>query len=148
MYDSGKMLFELTKSNQWQEIAQILSPEAYELAQWEHLSFERRGELSWYVFGKHGADLLIPGASIKVIKGAMGDLKLLASAANAASKAESIYAFEVTISATKTSMTALEDAGVGFSSGFSEEMILSSIHKFQQAKAYLSPYKGLYMPEA
>jgi tetratricopeptide (TPR) repeat protein len=95
MYESGQMLFELSKSSQWAEIAQVLSKEAFELAtQWESLSYERRGELSGYVFGKHGADLLIPGIGIKVIKGAMGELKLLANAANAASKAEKALVLE------------------------------------------------------
>ena len=95
MYESGQMLFELTKSAQWAEIAEALSPEAHELAtQWEDLSFEKRGELSGYVFGKHGADLLIPGAGIKLLKGAAGDLKVLATAASNASKAEKALVME------------------------------------------------------
>lgn len=51
-------------------------------------------KLSAYVFGKHGSDLLIPGVGIKVIKGAMGELKLLANAANATSKADAVYILE------------------------------------------------------
>jgi tetratricopeptide (TPR) repeat protein len=95
MYESGKMLFELTKSAQWQEIAQVLSPEAYELAtNWEILSFEKRGELSGYVFGKHGADILIPGASIKLVKGAIGEFKILANVVNAGYKAEKALVLE------------------------------------------------------
>ncbi len=101
MYESGKMLFELTKSAQWQEIAQVLSPEAYELAtNWEILSFEKRGELSGYVFGKHGADILIPGVGIKLVKGAIGEFKILANAASAASKADKVYLLETTAGAT------------------------------------------------
>ena len=149
MYESGQMLFELTKSAQWAEIAEALSPEAHELAtQWEDLSFEKRGELSGYVFGKHGADLLIPGAGIKLLKGAAGDLKVLATAASNASKAENIYAFEATLSAPKIGTTALENTGIGLVSELLPEVKLASIQKFQQAKEYLSPYKGVYMPEA
>ncbi len=58
------------------------------------LSFEKRGELSGYVFGKHGADILIPGVGIKLVKGAIGEFKILANAANAAYKADKVYAFE------------------------------------------------------
>jgi hypothetical protein len=149
MYESGQMLFELTKSAQWAEIAEALSPEAHELAsQWEDLSFEKRGELSGYVFGKHGADLLIPGAGIKLLKTAAGDLKVLATAASNASKAENIYAFETALSAPKIGTTALENTGIGLVSELSPELKLASIQKFQQAKEYLKPYKGVYMPEA
>ena len=125
MYESGMMLFELTKSAQWQQIAQVLSTEAYELAtQWESLSFERRGELSGYVFGKHGSDLVIPMGGIKIAKGGMGELKILASAASAASKAEKALVLESVVLGTgkiadasfaiKTS-TGLQELGeVGF----------------------------------
>jgi tetratricopeptide (TPR) repeat protein len=95
MYESGQMLFELTKSADWAEIAHCLSPEAYELATcWEKLSYERRGELSGYVFGKHGTDLIIPGAGIKRVKGAVQDIKLIAGIINSASKAEKTLVLE------------------------------------------------------
>jgi tetratricopeptide (TPR) repeat protein len=95
MYESGKMLFELTKSAEWKEIAHCLSPEAYELAtEWECLSFERRGELSGYVFGKHGADFLLPGVGINIAKGALAKSKLLLGAMNAASRTDRVYVLE------------------------------------------------------
>lgn len=107
IYESGCTLYQLTKTAQWEEISQCLSPEAYALATlWNDLSFQEKGELSGYVFGKHGADLLIPGATLKIAKTSIQELKLLAIAANAAEKAERTLILEsIANGSTKISST-------------------------------------------
>lgn len=51
------------------ELVEILVPEIYELVtQWNYLSPKKRGELTGYVLGKYGTDILLPIAAIKGIK--------------------------------------------------------------------------------
>ncbi len=58
---------DLVRSDEWGVVAEALSPEAHQLVtQWDSLSPDQRGELAGYAVGKHGADILIPGALAKV----------------------------------------------------------------------------------
>lgn len=75
LWESLTLLAELARSQQLGAMAEIIAPEIYQLvSDWDNLSNEIRGELAGYAFGKHGADLIIPGAlakaSLKQIKGA------------------------------------------------------------------------------
>lgn len=52
---------------EWGVVAEVLSPEVHQLVtQWDTLPSEKRGELAGYAVGKHGADILVPGAIAKV----------------------------------------------------------------------------------
>lgn len=60
-------LVDLARRDEWGEIAQSLSPELHELVtQWDTLSSDKRGELAGYAIGKHGSDILLPGALTKI----------------------------------------------------------------------------------
>lgn len=64
--DSITTLVNLARSDEWEVIAEALSPEMHQLVtQWDALSSEQRGELAGYAIGKHGADILIPGTLAK-----------------------------------------------------------------------------------
>jgi hypothetical protein len=69
MVDAITTLVELVRTDQWGVVAESLSPEAHQLVtQWDTLSSEKKGELTGYVVGKHGADILAPGAIVKVAR--------------------------------------------------------------------------------
>ncbi len=60
-------LAHLVHNDEWGVIAEVLSPEMHQLVtQWDALSSEKKGELAGYAVGKHGADILVPGALAKV----------------------------------------------------------------------------------
>ena len=68
VYDSISMLSRLAKSGEWNLIAETLSPELHQLvSEWDSLSAKEKGELSGYAFGKHGTDILLPGATAKAV---------------------------------------------------------------------------------
>lgn len=65
--DSVSTLVELVRKDEWGVVAEVLSPEVHQLVtQWDTLPSEKRGELAGYAVGKHGADILVPGAIAKV----------------------------------------------------------------------------------
>lgn len=65
--DSVTTLAHLVQNDEWGVIAEVLSPEMHQLVtQWDAFSSEKRGELAGYAVGKHGADILAPGALAKV----------------------------------------------------------------------------------
>ena len=65
--DSVSTLIALVRQDEWGVIAEALSPELRQLVtEWDSLLSEKRGELAGYALGKHGADILIPGALVKV----------------------------------------------------------------------------------
>ncbi len=68
VYQSLAALSTLAKAGEWGQIAGAISPEIRQLImEWDSLSFREKGELSGYAFGKHGADLFIPGATATVV---------------------------------------------------------------------------------
>ena len=68
VYDSLTTLSGLAKSGEWALIGEALSPELHQLvSEWDILSPTEKGELSGYAFGKHGTDILLPGAATKVV---------------------------------------------------------------------------------
>jgi hypothetical protein len=71
MKEAIQVFSNLARSGQWQAIGEALSPEAHQLiTRWDNLSSYTRGELTGYVIGKHGADILTPAALVKGVKGA------------------------------------------------------------------------------
>lgn len=65
--DSVSTLVDLVRNDEWGVVAEGLSPELHQLVtQWDTLPSEKRGELAGYALGKHGADILVPGALAKV----------------------------------------------------------------------------------
>ena len=65
--DSVTALVNLVRNDEWGVVADALSPEVYQLVtQWDTLPSEQKGELAGYAVGKHGADILAPGALVKV----------------------------------------------------------------------------------
>ncbi len=65
--DSVSTLVDLVRKDEWGVVAEALSPEMHQLVtQWDTLPSNQRGELAGYAVGKHGADILVPGALAKV----------------------------------------------------------------------------------
>ncbi|MES2273256.1 MAG: hypothetical protein V4487_03600 [Chlamydiota bacterium] len=67
IFDTVTTLVNLVRNDQWGTIVETLTPEIYQLVtQWDTLSSGQRGELAGYAVGKHGADILTPGALAKI----------------------------------------------------------------------------------
>lgn len=65
--DSITALVDLVRRDEWGTVSEALSPELHQLVtQWNTLPSDQRGELAGYAVGKHGADILVPGALAKV----------------------------------------------------------------------------------
>ena len=65
--DSVSTLVTLVRQDEWGVIAKALSQELHQLVtEWDSLPSEKRGELAGYAVGKHGTDILLPGALVKV----------------------------------------------------------------------------------
>lgn len=95
VYDSLSTLSRLAKSGEWDLIAESLSPELHQLIHdWDILTHREKGELSGYAFGKHGADIFLPGATAKAAaKGALSAKELGAICKNLKS-AEKVLVLE------------------------------------------------------
>lgn len=65
--ESITALVDLVRRDEWGAVAEALSPEVHQLVtQWDTLPSGQRGELAGYALGKHGTDILLPGALAKV----------------------------------------------------------------------------------
>ncbi len=70
--DSITALVDLVRRDEWGTVAEALSPEFYQLVtQWDTLPSDQKGELAGYAVGKHGAEILLPGALAKVASKSM-----------------------------------------------------------------------------
>jgi len=68
IYEALTKLSHLARSNQWSALGELLVPEAYQLIKkWDTLPSTERGEQAGYIFGKYGADIIIPGAAAKAL---------------------------------------------------------------------------------
>jgi len=78
MWDAFSTLSELAHNEQWEVLSEVLAPEVYQLVKdWDTLSSQEKGELAGYAFGKHGADIIMPGAVTKALsKGLKGAQEL------------------------------------------------------------------------
>lgn len=67
LFDTGAELAKLIKEDKWGIIAEALAPEVCQVVtEWDTLPYEKRGQLIAYAVGKHGTDLLAPGAIAKL----------------------------------------------------------------------------------
>lgn len=65
--DAVSTLVNLVRQDEWGVVAEALSPEVHQLVtRWDTLSPGHRAQLAGYAVGKHGADILVPGALAKV----------------------------------------------------------------------------------
>ncbi|HSX38252.1 MAG TPA: tetratricopeptide repeat protein [Chlamydiales bacterium] len=95
VYDSISTLSSLAKSGEWNQIGEALSPEFHQLvSEWDSLSSTEKGELSGYAFGKHGADILLPGATAKVVAKGTGAIKELGAVCKNLQSAEKLLVLE------------------------------------------------------
>lgn len=68
MFNAFTLLADLALTEQWGAISEVLAPEVEQLVkEWHTIPSHKRGELAGYAFGKHGSDILIPGALTKVV---------------------------------------------------------------------------------
>lgn len=78
--NSVSTLVDLVRKDEWGVVAEVLSPEVHQLVtQWDTLPSEKRGELAGYAVGKHGADILVPGAIAKVASKSVKNAQELAA---------------------------------------------------------------------
>ncbi|MBF5060195.1 hypothetical protein [Candidatus Neptunochlamydia vexilliferae] len=81
MISALSTLAELAKNDEWGVIGEVLSPEIHQLVlDWDTLSSEKKGELAGYALGKHGLDIVLPGAVAKVAAKSIKSAKKLAGA--------------------------------------------------------------------
>lgn len=83
-YEAFSQLAALAKNDEWGVIGQALSPDIHTLVtEWDSLTPEQQADLSGHALGKHGADILLPGALAKVtLKCAKGAKELAAVCRN------------------------------------------------------------------
>ncbi len=88
-------LSKLVYSQEWAALAETLAPEVGELVtKWDTFSPKEQGEHAGYVFGKYGADILIPGASAKVFSKGVKGAKEIATACKSLKTAEKTLVIE------------------------------------------------------
>lgn len=93
--ESFSRLAELVKKDEWDIIGKSIAPEIYELVQeWETLPSDRKGELAGYALGKHGTDIMAPGALAKVASKSLKSAKELATVCKNIKRAEEILVLE------------------------------------------------------
>ncbi|MBI2742623.1 MAG: tetratricopeptide repeat protein [Chlamydiales bacterium] len=78
MWEALTVLSDLARTEQWSVLSEALAPEVHQLIKdWDTIPSDERGELAGYAFGKHGADIVIPGAVAKAVaKGVKGAQEL------------------------------------------------------------------------
>lgn len=93
--DSVITLTRFVRDDEWGVVAEVLSPEMHQLVtQWDTLSSEKRGELAGYTVGKHGADILVPGALVKVANKSLKSAQELAAICKTLQKAQETLVLE------------------------------------------------------
>ncbi len=179
VYESFSTLSSLVKAGEWETIGSMISPELHELmTQWETLSDSKKGELAGFAFGKHGADILLPGAAVKVSSDVVKELgivcKNLQSAekvfvleavakgsnagidiAEAMSSAERILSAGEDLGLTTKQMAEFKQAGtleqtVGKGRDYfaGQPELQASYDKFEKVQEGLKPYKQTLISEA
>jgi len=121
------LLAKLFYHKEWATIKEALIPEAGELAaRWDTLSCEEQVEGSAYIFGKYGADIVIPGTAPKLVSKGVGLLKGISSARRILVTAERTLAFETGQAARKLYIPTV----VTFDTS---EQIIANMDKFAEA---------------
>lgn len=80
IFDSFSTLANLVRNDEWGIIGETLAPEIHQLVtQWDTIPSDKRGELAGYAVGKYGADILAPGALVKIASKSVKSAQVLAS---------------------------------------------------------------------
>ena len=78
IWEAFTLLSHLVHTEQWEVLSEALAPEVCQLVQeWDTLPSEVKGKLAGYAFGKHGSDILMPGALAKAAARGMKGLEEL-----------------------------------------------------------------------
>ncbi|CCB88323.1 hypothetical protein SNE_A04460 [Simkania negevensis Z] len=95
IYEALATLARLASQDEWGMIGEVLSPEIYQLVtQWDTLSSDKKGELAGYAFGKHGVDILAPGAMAKIASRSAKSARELAAVLKNLQRAEETLILE------------------------------------------------------
>lgn len=179
MWEALSVLSNLARSKEWSLLGEALVPEVLELIHgWDKLSFDQKGERAGYIFGKYGADILVPGTVAKAVsKGVKGAKELnavynslknaektlvlesVAGLGSGAKAAEVINAGQKTLSLgeelgfSTREMAKLKQAGelettVTTAYGHLDLSMQESIKLFEKAEIKLKPHQGIYMSES
>lgn len=172
VFDSIGTLVSLMGTDEWGIIGEALCPEVLQLVtEWNSLHSDKRGELAGYAVGKHGADILTPGAIAKVASKCAKSAQKLASVCkklriaqetlvletasgigNSVKIAEMVKAGEsAAFCAEELGLTAKEAKQLTQSGKFTVEhlspQLQDSFKFFEEVKQKLKPYRKEYMAE-
>lgn len=177
IYTALSTLAKLGKENEWSTIGKALSPEVHKLvSEWDTLDPERRGRLAGYALGKHGTDIIAPGAIAKVASKSAKGAREITTALKNLQRAENTLILETAAagSATKVAQTLNKGQQVlkkAENLGFTTKEMASlkqagklestvqkvynhlelpkkqSIAHFKKAQVQLKPYAKKTMPE-
>ncbi len=157
-------LADLACTQQWAVLSESMAPEVCQLAnEWNYLTARERGERAGYIFGKYGGDILIPGATAKVLSKGITGAKDIMLAAKNLQIAEQTFALEA-LAQSASRANVLEEFPVLFKNGerieggvkelpISKEQILQeqafweSSGKYKKAQEFLKPYRKEYFSE-
>lgn len=159
----------LAYTQQWNELSQSLAPEVCQLInEWNILSPKEQGEKAGYVFGKYGGDILIPGASAKILSKGLEGAKEIVVAAKNLQAAEQVFALEAVEQAGKfetplnqiiakeatkpwTKPEIHEIKQTVFPSRYEVELrergVWDDFQNCRRAEKILEPFQGKYLPE-
>ena len=95
VFNALSHLADLALSNEWLSIREALAPEVHQLIEeWNTIPSDKRGELAGYALGKHGSDIVIPGALTKVVARGVNGAKDLVQVCKALQTAEKTLLLE------------------------------------------------------
>ena len=95
IYEALSTLVRLAHGEEWLAIKEILCPEIHQLIKnWDVTPSVKRGEIAGYIFGKYGADILMPGAIAKIASKSAKSAKELTIALKTLHKAEGTLVVE------------------------------------------------------
>jgi tetratricopeptide (TPR) repeat protein len=158
-------LAQLACTQQWAALSESIAPEVCQLAnEWNGLTAREQGERAGYIFGKYGGDILIPGATAKVLSKGIDGAKNMVLAAKNLQNAEQVFALEG-LAQSAFNAGVLKEAPVQFKNAdriecgvkevaapnyeriLQDQVLLESYKKFQKAQEFLKPFQGRYLPE-
>ncbi|MEM8727852.1 MAG: hypothetical protein AAGE99_03995 [Chlamydiota bacterium] len=136
MCDALSTLARLAHDDRWGVIGEALSPEIHQLVtKWDTLPSDKRGELAGYALGKHGADILAPGAIAKIASKSAKSVKELTAVLKNLQKAEGTLVLETTAGVGNAAEVGKMGAFLGEELGFNAKKIeqLQKAGRLEQA---------------
>ena len=172
-----KTISTIAGSAEWSALSEALAPEAHRLVRdWDSIPSDERGKLAGYVFGKYGADIIIPGALAKAVSRGVKGAQELGAVYKTLQNAEKALLLETAselgsgvkigeaMQATRATvalggemglsvreMTQLKQAGNlerTVETIANNPALCESAERFANAKKMLQPHKKSFMPEA